>query len=239
MQQRILMVRHDDGPDDDLAASFFANHGVDLDIRRPFDGDMLGDVSDDLIGTIIYGGPFSAFDTETHPFLNEEYRWIEASFQSGLPMLGICQGTQMIAHHQGAWVGERDNGLFEFGYYEVRPSPDAGDFLTAPLFVPQAHYHTFDLPEGATLLASSDAYENQAFRLGENVYGLQFHPERSRAGFRRWQTQLAEVYGRPGVQTRAMQDSLIYKHEAAQAKWFDGLLGKLFRITDGRETGLG
>ena len=213
-----------------------------MDIRRPFAGDTLVDFLDgmpgDLIRTFLYGGPYSAHDTESHPFLTKEYCWIEAAFQADLPMLGICQGAQMIAHHQGAWVEERDNGLFEFGCYQVRPTAAAGDFLSSLLFVPQAHYHTFDLPDGATLLATSDAYDNQAFRIGDKVYGLQFHPERSRAGYHRWQTQLSDAYARPGVQTRESQNSLLSDH-AVQSKWFDGFLDKVFWTVDNHGAELG
>ena len=45
--------------------------------------------------------------------------------------------------------------------------------------VPVLHWHgdTFDLPAGTELLASSDKYDHQAFRRGNNLLALQCHPE--------------------------------------------------------------
>ena len=68
--------------------------------------------------------------------------------------------------------GSREQEFFEFGYYPVEPAEEGRRFLEAPLVVTQAHYHTFDLPEGAVRLAGNSEYPNQAFRYGENVYGF-------------------------------------------------------------------
>jgi GMP synthase-like glutamine amidotransferase len=52
-------------------------------------------------------------------------------------------------------------------------------FRRLPAQFPTLQWHgdTFDLPPGATLLASSPAYPNQAFRFGQRAYGVQFHVE--------------------------------------------------------------
>ena len=100
-----------------------------------------------------------------------------ACMDANLPFLGLCQGTQQIARILGASVGPTSDNRHEFGYYEVTPTTEAGSFLTDPIYFTQAHFHTFDLPQGAVHLARSAGFENQAFRHGENVYGLQFHPK--------------------------------------------------------------
>ena len=137
------------------------------------------------------------------------------ALDTGVPLLGICQGAQMLAWHQGAWAGAPDHGMHEFGLYEITPSEEAGDFLTEPMHVTQAHYHTFDLPKGAVRLAGSEHFENQAFRLGDNAYGLQFHPEQTAAGFRRWQKKDFGMRDKPGVQSREEQDALLAQHDGA------------------------
>lgn len=223
MEQRVLSVRHGDEPLDDRVATWLNSVGYSVDTRRPYLGETLGN-PDGITATVIYGGRYHVYATDTYPFLLEEYRWIDACLRAGVKVLGICQGAQMIAHHLGAWAGPREQEIFEFGYYEITPAADAGDFLTAPLTVCQAHFHTFDLPYGAVRLAGNDNYENQAFRLGESVYGLQFHPEVTAQGFRRWQTEKAQVYGRPGVQNRAEQDRLLAQHDVVQGVWFEGFL---------------
>ncbi len=229
MTKRAVLVRHNDGPLDDRVASYFSLNGCTIDVRHPFLGESLeGVVEDDVAGTVVYGGPFNVYETDKHPFLNEEYRWIDACLTAGIPVLGICQGAQQIAYHLGAWAGAPEREVHEFGYYEVHPTPEAGDFMPRPLHVAQAHFHTFDLPEGAVRLAGNDAYPNQAVRFRENVYGLQFHAEQTIESFRRWQDAKWAVYGKPGAQTREEQDRLMVLHDKAQADWFYGFMGQLF-----------
>ncbi|MEX0339369.1 MAG: glutamine amidotransferase, partial [Arenibacterium sp.] len=199
-------------------------------IRDPFAGDTLGEVEDDVIATVVYGGMYNADAAAAHPFLNEEYRWIGKAMNAGIPLLGICQGAQMIAHHQGAWAGARPSETYEFGYYEVTPTDLGREILPEPLVLAQAHFHTFDLPRGAVHLASSATYENQAFQLGENVFGFQFHAEQTIEGFRRWQVRSPELFNKPGAQSLAEQTELMHHHDAAQAKWFYGFMARFLGV---------
>ena len=169
------------------------------------------------------------FDTKDFLFLEDEYRWIRDCLTADIPMLGICQGAQQIAYHLGAKVGPLDSKTSEFGYYQVEPTPEAFacGFLQEPLFVTQAHSHTFGIPAGAIRLAGSKLFPNQAFKYGEKVYGLQFHPEVTIEGFRRWQKEDWSRY--IGQQTSKDQTRLMYKSDAAQAKWFYKFLDNLFK----------
>ncbi len=228
MAERVLLVRHGDEPADDRVISWLTQAGFEVESRKPFAGDLLGAPDPDLADTVIYGGMFNVYETDKHPCLLEEYRWIDACLKADVPMLGLCQGAQQIAYHLGAWAGPKPNETFEFGYYRIDPTPEADGFLNGPLHVTQAHFHTFDLPDGAVRLAGNDTYENQAFRIGDKVYGFQFHPEVTIEGFRRWQKWKGDVYDRPGAQDRETQTRLMYEHDAAQAEWFYGFLDKLF-----------
>ncbi len=233
MRNRVILVRHGDDPPDDRVVTWMTAQGFEPDIRRPFAGDTLGEVEDDIAGTVIYGGKYNAYDAPLHPFLAEEYRWIAACLEADIPMLGICQGAQMIAHHLGAFAGAREGGAHEFGYYELTPT-EAGraeGFLLEQQHFTQAHFHTYELPEGAVSLAGNANYPEQAFRYGTKAYGLQFHPEVTIEGFRRWQAQWPDVYARPGVQSREMQENLMMQHDRAQADWFFKFLETLFRKT--------
>jgi GMP synthase (glutamine-hydrolysing) len=225
---KLVLVRHGDDPPDDRVVAFAIENGFDPVIRKPFRGEALGTPGADIAGTVLYGGPFNVFEHATHPFLKAEEHWIRACMDRGLPVLGICQGAQQIAYMLGARVGPIPGEPHEFGYYPVHPTPEGADFLPGPMHMCQAHFHMFDIPPGATRLAGSDLFPNQAFRFGERVYGLQFHPEVTIEGFRRWQNAPWAAWGKPGAQTRTEQTILMHEHDAAQAEWFMNFLSQLF-----------
>ena len=126
---------------------------------------------------IFLGGPMSVNDDL--PFLGREMEFIRQAMDRRQPMLGICLGAQLIARALGATV--RRNSASEIGWYGLRfTRAAAGDRLfdglsTETVF--QWHCETFDLPPGAELLASSALCRNQAYRIGERVYAMQFHLE--------------------------------------------------------------
>lgn len=78
------------------------------------------------------------------------------------------------------------------------------------------------------MLAWGETFPCQAMRYGENAFALQFHPEVTRAGFRRWQETDWAAYGKPGVQTRETQDALAAAHDGRQHEWFMGFLERIF-----------
>ena len=227
---RILIIRHGDDPPDDRAFTYCTLRGLEPVVVRPFAGDPVPVLDGSWAGSVVHGGPFNVFDEDVNPFLRDEHRWIAACLEREVPLLGICQGAQSIAWTLGAEVGPTEAGLHEFGYYEITPT-EAGvaeGFMPGPLHLAQAHFHTFDVPAGATLLASSELYPHQAFRHGACAYGLQFHPEMTVETFRRWQNAPWAAYGKPGAQTREQQTELMLAHDAAQAQWFYGFLESLF-----------
>jgi len=128
-------------------------------------------------GLIFLGGPMSVND-DLH-YLRVEEQIIRDAVAARVPVLGICLGAQLLARAMGAAV--RRNPVSEIGWFDLC---FAGAAQRDPLFAglnreTVFHWHgeTFDLPEGAELLASSELCRNQAFRWGDRVYGLQFHLE--------------------------------------------------------------
>lgn len=228
MTLKILLVSHNPPPMTDRAFDWVRANGFVPDARYPFRGDPLPTSIEDYAGSVIYGGRFNSDAVDQHPFLRDEYGWIDRSLAAGLPMLGLCLGAQMIARHLGADTGPLPDGRIEFGFYEIRPVPGVDDFLPGALTVTQSHFHGFDIPRGAERLAESDLFPNQAFRYGTSTLGLQFHPEAPAAHFRRWQDAYPGHYDRPGCQSRAAQDAMMEDAQHAQSAWFDGVLGDLF-----------
>lgn len=225
---RTVLIRHGDEPDDDRVVAYFRAKGLEPEIRKPFKGESLGDVDSSVAASVIYGGPFNVFDEDKHPFLHDENRWIEQCVKSGVPLLGICQGAQSIARVLGAEVGPKDGAPHEFGYYEVTATDAGRTVLPDRIVVCQSHFHGFQVPAGATLLASSALFPHQAFQYGATTFGFQFHAEVTPAGFQRWQRSEWAFYGKPGAQTREQQDAAMARHDAAQHRWFMGFLDRLF-----------
>jgi len=232
MSRRVILIRHGDDPGDDPAddrvVTYFRSRNIEPEIRRPFRGDALGEVDGSVGASVVYGGPFNVFETVRHPFLNDEHRWIEGCLAKGVPLLGICQGAQSIAHVLGAPVGPRPGDPHEFGYYPLRPTEAGRGLIPDGLHVCQNHWHEFGLPSGAELLASTEDWPHQAMRYGAQTFAFQFHAEVTRAGFRRWQNRAGAAWGKAGVQSRDEQDRLGEAHDGAQHAWFMGFLDRLF-----------
>ncbi|MEM7426727.1 MAG: glutamine amidotransferase [Pseudomonadota bacterium] len=228
MSRRVVLIRHDDGPADDRVVTWFRARNFEPEIVRPYLGQALGSAANGVAASVVYGGPFNVFETDRHTFLNIEHRWIEECMALEVPLLGICQGAQSIAHTLGARCGPIAGEPHEFGYYEIRPSEAGKDLFPETLRVTQSHFHEFAIPEGAVHLAGSDLFPNQAMRYGATTYGFQFHAEVTRTGFRRWQISDAGHYGKPGAQTKQEQDRLGADCDGAQHEWFMGFMDRLF-----------
>ena len=124
---------------------------------------------------VILGAPESANDD--FPYLIEEQRLIKNSVNDDIPVLGICLGSQLIAKTFGAKVYSGPKK--EIGFYnDLKISNDSTFFsgFQNPFTVFHWHGDTFDLPQGALRLASSEHYLNQAFQY-KSAIGLQFHLE--------------------------------------------------------------
>ena len=124
---------------------------------------------------VILGAPESANDD--FPYLIEEQQLIKNSVNDDIPVLGICLGSQLIAKTFGAEVYSGPKK--EIGFYnDLKISSDSTFFsgFQNPFTVFHWHGDTFDLPQGALRLASSEHYLNQAFQY-KSAIGLQFHLE--------------------------------------------------------------
>ncbi len=132
---------------------------------------------EDVDFLIVMGGPMSVNDEEVYPWLVEEKQFVKQAIDTGIPVLGICLGAQIIASALGARV--YPNKEKEIGWFDIHAEALPDTFFSFPTQQKVFHWHgeTFDLPEGAQRLASSLACVNQAFQYQDHVLALQFHLE--------------------------------------------------------------
>jgi GMP synthase (glutamine-hydrolysing) len=157
--------------------------GAELDERHLGTGDELPVTLDGVDGLVVLGGPQSALDDEqTSPELVPVRNLLKQALDADVPTLAVCLGAQLLAQVGGGVVRKGIEGP-EVGAMLVAKR-DAADkdpvFRPLPLTPDVLQFHHDEisqLPTGATLLASSPVYANQAFRVGRHVYGLQFHIE--------------------------------------------------------------
>ena len=206
------------------------SRGLDL-VRAELDeGDSLPDWRE-FAGLIVMGGPMGAYEEDAHPWLVEEKHAIRDAAQAGHPVWGVCLGAQLLAGALGARVYPGDEA--EVGLLPVELAEAAARdpvFSVAPPSFPTLQWHgdTFDLPEGATLLASSPAYSSQAF-VYKRAYGLQFHLEVSPELAAEWgevpaySASLEAIRG-PGALDRLVSE--VTEHAAATLPLARDLFGR-------------
>lgn len=176
----ILIIRHIDIEGPGSIGEFFNNTSWKVRMVCLDKNETLPKTTEGIEAIIVLGGPMNVYETETYPFLAEEEHLLKDAVKEGIPVLGICLGAQLLAKACGAKV--RKSQTKEIGWGEVLLTEEAKidpffAHLPKRFSVFQWHEDTFEIPPGGTLLASSGACPNQAFKFGENSYGLQFHTE--------------------------------------------------------------
>lgn len=174
-----------------------------------------------LAGAVVFGGPMSANDDHTLPYLGEEMRWIDRLLAAGTPYFGVCLGAQLMARCLGARVAPHDEGMMEIGYWPIQPTNRGAHVIDALSHVYHWHGEGFDLPDGAELLATGATFRNQAMRFGPNAYGVQFHPEVTREILSWWTTEAHDHLKRPGAQSCDDQLASCDAYDAAMDRWVE------------------
>jgi GMP synthase (glutamine-hydrolysing) len=224
MARKILIIVHNPKSDPGCVGQILRTNGYELDIRCPSNNEQLPTTMDSHDGVVIFGGPMSANDSETLPFIRQELDWIPIALAADKPFLGICLGAQLLARVLGAKVSPHPDGMTEIGYFPIVPTPEAYPVFEHPLYVYHWHREGFELPIGAERLAKGEIFVNQAFRYGKAAYGLQFHPEATGAIVKRWTTLAAQMLVLPGAQSREEQISKHALYGVAKDNWLEGFL---------------
>jgi GMP synthase (glutamine-hydrolysing) len=206
--QSVCVLQHHPVEGLGTIARAFSASGLSWMITSPVLGEPVPSKIDDLDGLVVMGGPMAVYQAERFPFLNDEISLIRAVVRKGRPVLGVCLGAQIVAAALGAKVTRNPAGR-EIGWIPVALDDCAcGDPLLRDISSPIVPFHwhadAFELPEHAVALASSEKTPRQAFRYGDNVYGLQFHLEVTADAVAAMAAQWPRDLERAGVSARDM-----------------------------------
>lgn len=142
-------------------------------------------------GLVVFGGWMGVYESERYPHIKVECKLIEQALKRGIPVLGICLGSQILAHVLGSSVRKHEEKEVGWSDVHLTEAGKADPLLrhfqpTEKLF--QMHGDTFDIPNNSVHLAHSEVCPSQAFRYGSNAYGFQFHLEVNHAMIARFLT---------------------------------------------------
>ena len=214
---KILCIVHQKHSKTRRVGRVLKQKGFELDIRRPCLGQALPESLDGYAGTVVFGGPMSAYDCDKFDFIKRELDWLPMAVEQK-PFLGICLGAQLLSRAAGGSVAPHAEGLHEVGYFPIHATEEGRELFAGCTHAYQFHKDGFEIPRGAVRLATGEMFENQAFRIGDRAFGLQFHPELTPKTMELWQGH-AERKQLPGSQTVAELIAARDKHEKRTRRW--------------------
>lgn len=175
----VLIIMHVESEGPGTLGTFLESVGARIHTIRLHAGEALPESADAFHAVVSMGGPMNVYDEDTYPYLKDETDFLHRAVHAGIPCLGVCLGSQMIAKAAGAEV--ELSVAKEIGWDTVTLTSDGRNDtlfqgLPETIDVLQWHSDMFHVPEGGTLLAGSEICPHQAFRY-RNAFGLQFHVE--------------------------------------------------------------
>jgi len=240
-----LILEHSDFSGADRLAPLLRDRGHRLDVRRLHAGDALPVDLDGVDAVVTCGGQADPLDDEGHEWMAGELTLLRTAHESGLPVVGFCLGSQLLARALGGTV-ERLEGGIELGWHSVRLTPAGRDeaiFAGIPWDSPQLHHHRWQVaspPPEATVLAASDATPVQAWRCGMRTYGFQYHLEADRNRLDQWCEADPSIVSDAGTSREALEEGTAAHWESA-ARLADHVFDRLAQLVmplDRRQMGV-
>jgi GMP synthase (glutamine-hydrolysing) len=183
--QNAVAIRHVAFEDAGTLEEVLKQRGIALRYLEAGVDDLSPAKDTDLL--VVLGGPIGIYEVDRYPFLKQELATIEAAVKQGIPVVGICLGCQALAAVLASRVypgKQKELGWDEMTLTKEGKAPPLG--AIEGVRVLNWHGDTFDLPVGATRLASTSITPNQAFTYGPKILALQFHVELPERDLEKW-----------------------------------------------------
>lgn len=185
----ILIIKHIDIEGPGTFGDFLIQKGEPFRIVELGAGERLPADLKGVKAVVVLGGPMNVYEEDKYPFLKEENSFIQRVLDAEISYFGICLGSQLLAKAAGGRVVR--SPVKEIGWYNVRLTADG---KKDPLFkgfredeeIYHWHGDMFEIPQSGELLAGGTGCPNQAFRVGKNAYGIQFHVEVTDKSIKEW-----------------------------------------------------
>lgn len=237
---RILFARCDPLETFGVALPAVEAAGTPVTVWEALDGEPRPSL-DDIAGVVLFGSSHNVEHADELQFIKDARELTLEAIEREVPYLGVCFGAQLLAWSLDAPVMKAP--VREVGFEPIRPTKAAADdalisHLDDGDMQFQWHMDTFELPAGATLLATGDRVTNQAYRVGERTWGLQFHLELAHdemhmwlEGFEKADGPLESSWGKSAATIREEADRYLEAHERRGAEVFT----RFARLADATE----
>lgn len=199
---RVVVIQNFQVESPELIAVVLSEQGVEVELIKTYEGQPVPDNLDAHAGLVVMGGPMGVNDLAQHPFITKVLGLINNALEQNKPVLGICLGSQLLAHVLGSPI--TNGAQKEIGWHPVTLSAQGQAdalFTGCPQSFTPLHWHSdvYNLPAGATLLASTQMTPCQAFRFGNNAYGVLFHMEITPGVLAGWANEFASEMAEVGL----------------------------------------
>jgi GMP synthase (glutamine-hydrolysing) len=219
-----LVIEHEAMCPPGWVGEWLSEAGRELDVRRPYRGDVLPESFDAHAGLVVLGGSMGANDDADHAWLGPAKALVRRAAATGVPTLGICLGHQLCAVALGGHVDRNPRGqqigVLDVGWTDAASADPLLGGLTGPVRAVQWNNDlVLEPPVGAVVLAHTPRGEVQAARFADTVWGVQWHPEAGEQICRGWAEHDRDEAAERGVDLEEYVARVAAEEDGLRATW--------------------
>ncbi|MFT5207130.1 MAG: GMP synthase (glutamine-hydrolyzing) [Candidatus Omnitrophota bacterium] len=178
---------------------------------RPYLGESIPQSMLGVDGLISMGGPMGVYEQNTYPYLKDELKIMDAALKQKKPVLGICLGSQLLAHALGAEIKagpQKEIGWFNIHKKDIAQKDPLIKGLPNPFKALLWHGDIFTPPPGAVSLAHTELTQEQMFSFQNNAYGILFHLESTESILRNMVSEFQAELNEAGIEGESILNGI-------------------------------